>query len=214
MNKYKAILTAHTKTDKIETFFINLLRGTTIEGISSLNLHKKLNYNLNLFRPLISQNRINIHFFCKKWLLPFWSDTTNYDQNIKRNRIRNEILPYFHKYFNSQLTYKLIKFLKTCYYDNEYIKQKVIKLYIHIASNYYTAINTKKLNKEHLSIQTRIIQLFIYHNFYLMLNPKKLLQIINHINTPNRKYFIPITIKWNNIYLYCNNTWLYIILKE
>nr|YP_009393665.1 tRNA Ile-lysidine synthetase [Caloglossa beccarii]ARW62227.1 tRNA Ile-lysidine synthetase [Caloglossa beccarii] len=214
INKHKAILTAHTETDKIETFLLNLIRGTTIEGITSLNLHKKLSYNLNLFRPLINQNRINIHFFCKRWFLPFWSDITNYNQYIKRNRIRNEALPYLQQYFNYNVKYQFIKFLKTCYYDNEYIKQKVMKLYIYIKSNYYTAINIHILRKEHLSVQTRILQLFIFHNFYIIINQKTLLKIINHINAKNKQYFLPTTMTYNNINLYFDEKWLYIILKE
>ena len=211
--RYEAILTAHTQTDKIETFILNLTRGSSIEGITSLNLHKKFNYHLNIFRPLINKNRKDINFFCKKWLLPIWLDVTNCNQNIKRNRIRNEIMPYLNKYFNYKLSYQLAKFLKTCYYDNEYIKQKTTKLYVSIKSYHYISINIFMLKKEHLSIQIRIIQLFIYHNFCFILNEKNLLKIIHYINRINHNYKST-NIKWKNINLYFSKKWLYVMLKK
>nr|YP_009392831.1 tRNA Ile-lysidine synthetase [Caloglossa intermedia]ARW61393.1 tRNA Ile-lysidine synthetase [Caloglossa intermedia] len=211
INRHEAIVTAHTKTDKLETFLLNLTRGTSLEGATSLSFHRKLNYNLNLFRPLISTSREDITFFCKKRFLPLWSDTTNYNYEIKRNRIRHEILPYLRKYLNNRYASHFIKFLKTCHYDNEYIKQKVNKLYIYLRSDYYISINFYLLKKEPFSIQARMLQLFIYHNFHLVANKKTLLKIIKYINTNNKEYRAADINNAINIRL-CQN-WMYVILK-
>lgn len=209
-NKKQAVFTAHTKTDKLETFLLNLTRGTSIEGATSLNLHQKLTHNLNLFRPLIFTYRTEITFFCKKWFLPLWSDITNYNYNVKRNRIRNEILPYIKKYLNNKYENNFLKFLKTSYYDNEYIKQKIIRLYLHLKSNYYIAINCCILKKEPFNVQIRILQLLIYHNFCIIFDKKILLKVINDINiSVINTYFIKIN-KVNDLKLYTNNKWLYI----
>nr|YP_009392424.1 tRNA Ile-lysidine synthetase [Caloglossa monosticha]ARW60986.1 tRNA Ile-lysidine synthetase [Caloglossa monosticha] len=213
LNKHQAVITAHTKTDKLETFLLNLARGTGLEGATSLNLHQKLNYSLNLFRPLIFTNRINIAFFCKKWFLPLWSDISNYNYNIRRNRIRNEIFPYLKKYLNNKYENHFLKFLKTCYYDNEYIKQKTTKLYIYLKSDHYIAINFHLLKQEPFSIQVRILQLLIYHNLCVILNTKILIKVIKYININMiKKYSVSIN-SLQYLRLYLNIKWIYITLK-
>lgn len=206
-------MTAHTKTDKLETFLLNLMRGTGIEGITSLNFHQKVNYKISLFRPLITTSRINITLFCKKWFIPPWLDITNYNYNIKRNRIRNEIFPYFKKYLNNKYENHIFKFLKTCYYDNEYIKQRVNKLYIYLKNDYYVAINFCLLKEEHFAIQTRVLQLFIYHHLCILLDKQILIEIIKYINTNISNYYSKNAIKLRTIEIHLDQKWIYIALK-
>nr|QCI04560.1 tRNA Ile-lysidine synthetase [Apoglossum ruscifolium] len=208
---YQSIITAHTQTDKIETFLYNLSRGTSLEGITSLNFYRRLNKHLNFFRPLVIKNRIELNFFCRQFFLPIWSDISNYNYSIKRNRIRNEIIPYFIKYLNKNSEYNLNKFLNICYYDNEYIKQKVIKLYIYSKHNTYIALNYTYINQEHITIQTRVFQLFFFHNFYIIINKKFLMKLINYINQKNQQNYI--IIQWQYINLNINHKWIYITLN-
>nr|YP_009397175.1 tRNA Ile-lysidine synthetase [Thuretia quercifolia]ARW66361.1 tRNA Ile-lysidine synthetase [Thuretia quercifolia] len=207
--KYKIIFTAHTKTDKLETFFYNLMRGTGIEGVTSLNLHRKYNSTLNIFRPLIKQNRININFFCRRWLLPIWSDTTNYNYSTSRNRIRNEIFPYLKKYFNINIEKNWLIFLHNCYYDNEYIKQKVIRLYLKNKHNTYIALKKSSIRKEHFTIQIKVLRLLIYHNFKIETSGNLLIKIINQINNKQSNYNVQIIYKF--IKFNINQNWIYII---
>ena len=60
-NKFKYIATAHHQNDSIETFFINLLRGTGIAG-----LHGILPKQGNIIRPLLFANKLQIESFVKK----------------------------------------------------------------------------------------------------------------------------------------------------
>lgn len=203
-NKYQAIITAHTKTDKLETFLLNLIRGTSIEGINSLTLHKQINQQIHLLRPLINENRDNITWYCRQNCLPIWSDTTNYNYKIKRNRIRFELLPYLRKYFNINIENNCNKFLTTCFYDNEYIKQNIIKLYTHIRHNKYIAINILDINKYHISIQTRILQLFFFHNFHILINKNILIKLIKIFN----KQYSKKKIKWKYLEFHITYIWL------
>jgi tRNA(Ile)-lysidine synthase len=58
---YARIATAHHQDDSIETFFINLIRGTGIKG-----LHGILPMQGNLIRPLLFANKKEIIAFAKK----------------------------------------------------------------------------------------------------------------------------------------------------
>nr|YP_009395937.1 tRNA Ile-lysidine synthetase [Dasya naccarioides]ARW65123.1 tRNA Ile-lysidine synthetase [Dasya naccarioides] len=209
-NKYDAIITAHTKTDKLETFIQNLGRGTTIEGATSLNSYNKLNQKLYLFRPLISNHRQELNFFCRKYFLPIWSDNTNYNYSIKRNRIRYEVIPYLNKYLNKKIESNLVNFLESCYHDHEYIKQISIINYINNKHYRYIALNYRNIQNNHIAIQTRIIQLFINHNLYIFIHKYFLYQLLKIIN---RK--INTTIKWKKIKFEIKTDWIYItVLNE
>ena len=84
--KYQLIITGHNQTDKIETFLQNMMRGSGIEGLTSLTLKTKLYENKFLFRPLVNIKREMIYWLCKKFCLPIWSDSTNYIYQIQRNK--------------------------------------------------------------------------------------------------------------------------------
>lgn len=206
---YKVIITGHSETDKLETFLLNLTRGTSLEGATSLTLHRKINNDIHIIRPIINQTRININWYCRKFSLPNWSDTTNNYYKMQRNRLRYELMPYLKKYFNLNIEKNLNIFLTTCFNDNEYIKQNTIKLYLYICHNKYIAINLSYINQQHQSIQYRILQLFFYHNFCVLLNNNimiKLVKILN-INYLNK------IINWKYFQFIIQNKWLYIILK-
>jgi len=59
--KFNYIATAHHQDDSIETFFINLIRGTGIAG-----LHGILPKQGKIIRPLLFTNKNDIELFSKK----------------------------------------------------------------------------------------------------------------------------------------------------
>nr|YP_009393465.1 tRNA Ile-lysidine synthetase [Bostrychia simpliciuscula]ARW62027.1 tRNA Ile-lysidine synthetase [Bostrychia simpliciuscula] len=208
--KQKIIITAHTSTDKTETFFQNLIRGTSIEGLNSLNLQRKVNKNLYIIRPLINTSRDNIYWMCKKFFLPIWSDTTNYNYYIERNRIRNEFIPYLKTYFHKDIENRIEYFLKIYYYDNEYIKQSILKLYLNSIHNKYIALNYEKIQKQNFGLQIRTIQFFSFHNFYIFLNFKKLVKFLSNINKQKTNSYI----KYKNLKFHIINYWIYVSIQN
>jgi len=60
-NKYAAIATAHHRDDSVETFLINLIRGTGIAG-----LHGILPKQGKIIRPLLFTSKEEIIAFAKK----------------------------------------------------------------------------------------------------------------------------------------------------
>ncbi|MCF8297820.1 MAG: tRNA lysidine(34) synthetase TilS [Saprospiraceae bacterium] len=87
-NEYDFIATAHHQDDQVETFFINLLRGTGISG-----LHGILPKNGNIIRPLLFANRKEIVEFQQKYKLKFREDSSNAATKYLRNKIRHILLP-------------------------------------------------------------------------------------------------------------------------
>ena len=91
--KAEAIAVAHHLDDSIETFFINLSRGTGLRGL--LGIQPKQGC---IIRPLLSINRSEIDKYIKNNELNFRIDCTNFDQAIIRNKIRHSILPLFESF--------------------------------------------------------------------------------------------------------------------
>lgn len=160
LNKYSSIITAHTETDKIETFWLQIFKGTSLNGITSLRQKRKINRQIYIYRPLLNFTRSEIHWFCRKFYLPIWSDITNYQYAIRRNRLRNELIPYINKYFSKSIERKLIDFILISNLDNEYIKQNAIKLYLSSRHNTSIALNFSLLKKQHIALQIRTLQIF------------------------------------------------------
>ncbi|MCW3105235.1 MAG: tRNA(Ile)-lysidine synthase [Bacteroidetes bacterium] len=83
-----SIATAHHADDSVETFLINLVRGTGIAG-----LHGILPKQGKIIRPMLFCNKEAISDFAKKNKLKFRSDSSNDSDKYLRNRIRKSILP-------------------------------------------------------------------------------------------------------------------------
>lgn len=85
---YGYIATAHHLDDEVETFLINLSRGTGIAG-----LHGIPPLSGRLFRPLLFAWREQIMAFVTEEGLAYREDSSNKENKYRRNRIRHEIIP-------------------------------------------------------------------------------------------------------------------------
>ncbi len=100
-----AILTAHTQNDQAETFLLNLIRGSGIEGLAGMKAKrmengkwKMENEETLLVRPLLNwAKREDIEQFCVENNQPFRHDAMNDDLKFTRVRIRKEIIPLLKK---------------------------------------------------------------------------------------------------------------------
>tara|TARA_B100001093_G_scaffold69584_1_gene60111 strand:+ start:5021 stop:6319 length:1299 start_codon:yes stop_codon:yes gene_type:complete len=81
------LCTAHHLDDQIETFFINLLRGTGVKGLSGISESEEL------IRPLLSYNKVQIHQYALANKLKWREDVSNQKATYLRNKIRLELLP-------------------------------------------------------------------------------------------------------------------------
>ena len=89
---YKYIAIAHNRDDVIETFLINLARGSGIKGLTGIKV--KIN---NIIRPLLFASRKDIVEFIHKNDYEYREDSSNQSTKYSRNLIRHEIIPLFEK---------------------------------------------------------------------------------------------------------------------
>ncbi|MDA3868057.1 MAG: tRNA lysidine(34) synthetase TilS [Salinivirgaceae bacterium] len=88
--KAQAIAVAHHLNDHVETFMLNITRGTGISGLKGI-----VPKNGNVVRPLLFASRQMIDAYAYDLQIPFRTDHTNEDVRFKRNFIRHEIIPHF-----------------------------------------------------------------------------------------------------------------------
>ncbi|TET06056.1 tRNA lysidine(34) synthetase TilS [Candidatus Dependentiae bacterium] len=82
------IALAHHLQDQEETFFIRLLRGTTLTGLTGM----WPKYGLYI-RPLLETNKNDIIHYLESHGISYLIDPTNIEKFYLRNRIRNTVIP-------------------------------------------------------------------------------------------------------------------------
>ena len=86
--KYDLIATAHNQDDILETFFINLSRGTGIRGLSGIPAKAG-----KLIRPLLFASRKKILAYTETKDIAYREDSSNASDKYLRNKIRRQLIP-------------------------------------------------------------------------------------------------------------------------
>ncbi|MAM28415.1 MAG: tRNA lysidine(34) synthetase TilS [Flavobacteriaceae bacterium] len=89
-HEYDYVITAHHADDAMETFFINLSRGTGLRGLTGIP-----EQNEAVVRPMLAFSREEIERYAKKQQLYWREDSSNAKTAYLRNKLRLEVLPKF-----------------------------------------------------------------------------------------------------------------------
>lgn len=98
-HRFSRLVTAHHRNDQAETFFINLGRGTGIDGLSGMHVLDAL-----LFRPLLPFTRCELERYAKEQGLTWREDSTNATTVYARNKIRHDVIPELEKLYPNFVT--------------------------------------------------------------------------------------------------------------
>ena len=91
-HKCEYILVAHHMGDVVETALINLIRGTGIKGLKGIS-----QINDKVVRPLLDYSKDDILKYLKSRNIDFCDDSSNFETDYTRNKIRLNIIPEFEK---------------------------------------------------------------------------------------------------------------------
>lgn len=83
-----AIALAHHLQDQQETFFIRLIRGSSLTGLAAMRPRHGM-----YVRPLLEINKADILRYLADQSITFVQDPTNISDNFLRNRIRKTVIP-------------------------------------------------------------------------------------------------------------------------
>lgn len=93
---YPCVATAHHRDDSVETFFLNLFRGTGIAGLHGIRPRSEL-----VVRPMLCFSRIDIDEYVDSQKLAYVEDSTNALLDARRNRIRLQLMPLLRELYPS-----------------------------------------------------------------------------------------------------------------
>ncbi|MDF4203344.1 tRNA lysidine(34) synthetase TilS [Maribacter sp. SA7] len=187
------LLTAHHANDNLETFLINLSRGTGIEGLTGIP--SKIN---NIRRPLLSFTRQELESFANDQQMQWREDASNADAKYLRNKIRLEIIPKLnelHPTFSDNFKNTLDYLKQTDGIASAYLQK--LKQELFIENNGRVEIEIAKL-KELQPLATYLFGLFSAYGFKEMENLEALLdglsgkQLVSstHVLVKNREVLI------------------------
>lgn len=102
---YSCLATAHHRDDSIETFFLNLFRGTGIAGLHGIRPVSELQFpnsgSMKVVRPMLCFSRAEIDTYIAERGLEYVEDSTNSELNARRNRIRHQLMPLLRELYPS-----------------------------------------------------------------------------------------------------------------
>ena len=150
-NNYK-IAVAHHMDDLAETLIFNVIRGTGINGLSSIKSVKG-----NIIRPLLCVTRVEIEEYLNEKGISHVDDETNLSDDYARNKIRHHIIPMMNEIGNKAVNHtaacaaqlgEIEDYLniKTDELKEKYVKNKEDGLFIY-----------EEALKEHPAIVKRVI---------------------------------------------------------
>ncbi len=89
---FDCVAVAHNLNDNVETFLINLLRGTGLSGLTGMSQHHN-----GIIRPLLFAARNEIAAFAAEKKICYREDSSNAQVKYTRNRIRHMVIPEMEK---------------------------------------------------------------------------------------------------------------------
>lgn len=135
---YHHIVTGHTATDRAETVLYNLLRGSGADGVQALSWRRpvvRADRTIWVTRPLLQLTREETGIFCQDFDLPVWHDSSNDDLHYRRNRIRQELMPYLKSHFNPNAETTLAQTAEIFTAEVTYLEAQTEQLYTHVVTH-------------------------------------------------------------------------------
>lgn len=137
------ILTAHHADDNLETFLINLIRGTGLEGLTGIP-----EVSGKIVRPLLPFSREELEVFAKQSHLEWREDSSNASNKYVRNKLRHDVIPEL-KDINPKLLHNFQTTIANLQDSENLIEDAVVKLQKKVAQVEENVIklNIRKLKK-------------------------------------------------------------------
>ena len=142
-HNFDFVLTAHHADDNLETFLINLTRGTGLEGFTGIP-----KINGNIVRPLLPFSREEILKYAKENNIDWREDASNASTKYTRNKIRHQVIPVL-KEINPGLLSSFEKTLENLQESQQILEDRIDEVSLNIieTKGAVTKINIDKIQQ-------------------------------------------------------------------
>jgi tRNA(Ile)-lysidine synthase len=183
---FSFLVTGHTKSDRAETFLYHLARGAGTGGLASLTWRRSLTEDLLLVRPLLNVSRVETLTFCEARQLPIHPDRANEDLHYKRNRVRQELIPYLRTRLNPRIEEHLCQTAAILEAENDYLEEIARGIYEKAIDRENQRLDRSALRSLPLALQRRVIRRFLAQYLPASPNFAEIEAVVSLIDAPNR----------------------------
>ncbi|TNF68316.1 MAG: tRNA lysidine(34) synthetase TilS [Gammaproteobacteria bacterium] len=168
---------AHHQNDQVETFLLNLMRGSGVNGLSAMPSVRTTNH-YTLIRPLLTIPRSNIEAYANHHHLKWIDDPSNDNTRFDRNFMRHEIVNKLNQRFNAlnNISQSAIFCQETAQLLDQYLQNDLTSILID--EQYLDHLSLLKLDKIK---QIQLIRLWIKQQNIIPPNRNKMNQFIDSI---------------------------------
>lgn len=120
----KLIAVGHTADDQVEEFFIRLIRGSSVRGLSGMRIKRDC-----VVRPLLLEKKAVLVDFLAELDQPWCLDSSNLDRQFLRNRVRLDLLPLLEENFNPALRKTILQSMDVLTEENKFLDEQTAIVY-------------------------------------------------------------------------------------
>jgi len=150
--KLKAVALAHHADDQVELFFLRLLRGAGGEGLAGMKFRSQspADRGVDLVRPLLEQPKSALRAYAKEEGLHFREDASNAVLEMKRNRVRHQLLPLLARQYQPAVGEVVRRAMKLLEGETDFVRQA--------AAGWLNARRREPFTRLHPAVQRQVIQ--------------------------------------------------------
>jgi len=184
-NKVKYLITAHHGDDQIENFFIRLLRGSGLSGLSSMSEKIKYNKNLKILRPFLKFEKKDLKYVTLNYFKTYIEDPSNKNEKFLRVRIRRYRKNMEKEGLDTKKIMKTVDNLLSADQALNFYKNKALYKHASFVSKNKCLINKKIFSDEAEEIVFKSFSdiLSLVSGTYYPPRSKKVLNLINRLKS-------------------------------
>ena len=157
-NQYSFVALAHNANDRVENVLLRLMRGSNVSGLTSLREVQKIG-NITFIRPILGYKRGEIEDFLKTKRVSDWrTDSSNADNEYRRNFFRNRIIPLISEKFPNADS-SILKSVHALEQDADFIENVASEIFKSVKTS--ESVDTAYLKTMHPAILVRFLRYWI-----------------------------------------------------
>ena len=194
----------HQRNDQAETVLMNLLRGAALTGLRGILPIRDGKF----IRPLLDFSRTEIEEFVAEQGLQPCEDSTNWDRNFLRNRIRLDLLPLLKREYNRNIQNTLAQNAELLRAESDYLEDIARKAFdaclAEPATHDVVILNRLMFLRHHPALRRRILRLAIGQiqgdMKELAFNHSEFMLQLSEGKSPNRQLNLPNNLEFLRAY--------------
>lgn len=179
LQQSEVLLTAHHANDQAETFLLNLMRGSGIEGLAAMPEVRVFAHSY-LIRPLLPYSREQLQQYAQQQGLNYIEDPTNQELLFNRNYVRHKVLPLLQQRWSNVLL-TINRSVRLQAETGELIDELLQEKYQLAQGSLASTLSIGFLKTQSPVIQKALIRFWLREQGFLMPSEKKLKHVMQDV---------------------------------